>query len=408
MKRYKELMAMPHVLILAISAFPARLAYGMIGLGIFFKVQQSSGSVALAGLAMGCSGIAGSVTAGIRGSVIDRWGQKWPIRILVPSYASAILLFNTMHSKESLIITALILGATAPPINLSVRPLWKDIVPEDYLRTAYALDSSMMSVTSVIGPVLITALSLSSHPALGLATTSALMLIGGTALAFTKVSREWIPEKKAKGQQKLWRDRAIQLLMFEGCFIGFGWGVFDVAVPAFATQEGVASRVAWIFAVFGIFNVIGGLLGGLVSKKLPPLSALLRAYAAWVLVCAPIVFTYPNWSMAFVGAFIGFVGGAVQVFYFEVLEAVRPQGSQTSSLGWIWSVEGSCMAAGAAVGGYVCEHYSPRIGLGLTPAMLLIGLMIFTIGKGRLSAANDVPTDEEDLRAIKDISDDSK
>jgi predicted MFS family arabinose efflux permease len=401
-------MAMPHVLILAISAFPARLAYGMIGLGIFFKVQQSSGSVALAGLAMGCSGIAGSVTAGIRGSVIDRWGQKWPIRILVPSYASAILLFNTMHSKESLIITALILGATAPPINLSVRPLWKDIVPEDYLRTAYALDSSMMSVTSVIGPVLITALSLSTHPALGLATTSALMLIGGTALAFTKVSREWIPEKKAKGQQKLWRDRAIQLLMFEGCFIGFGWGVFDVAVPAFATQEGVASRVAWIFAVFGIFNVIGGLLGGLVSKKLPPLSALLRAYAAWVLVCAPIVFTYPNWSMAFVGAFIGFVGGAVQVFYFEVLEAVRPQGSQTSSLGWIWSVEGSFMAAGAAVGGYVCEHYSPRIGLGLTPAMLLIGLMIFTIGKGRLSAANDVPTDEEDLRAIKDISDDSK
>ena len=161
MKRYKELMAMPHVLILAISAFPARLAYGMIGLGIFFKVQQSTESVALAGLAMGCSGIAGSLTAGIRGSVIDRWGQKWPIRILVPSYASAILLFNTMHTKESLIVASFILGATAPPINLSVRPLWKDIVPEDYLRTAYALDSSMMSTTSVIGPVIITALSLS-------------------------------------------------------------------------------------------------------------------------------------------------------------------------------------------------------------------------------------------------------
>jgi MFS family permease len=102
--------------------------------------------------------------------------------------------------------------------------------------------------------------------------------------------------------------------MFEGCFIGFGWGVFDVAVPAFATQEGVAQRVAWIFAVFGVFNVIGGLLGGLVSKKLPPLSALLRAYVLWVVVCSPIVFTYPNWSMALVGAFIGFVGGAVQVF----------------------------------------------------------------------------------------------
>jgi MFS family permease len=330
------------------------------------------------------------------------------LRILVPSYAALILTLNTMQSKESLLITAFVLGATAPPINLSVRPLWKDIVPEDFLRTAYALDSSMMSFTSVIGPVVITSLALSSHPALGLGVTAALMLIGGTALALTSVSRNWIPEKKEKGQQRLWRDRAIQLLMFEGCFIGFGWGVFDVAVPAFATQEGVAHRVAWIFAVFGIFNVIGGLLGGLVSKKLPPLSALMRAYAVWVLVCAPIVFTYPNWSMALVGAFIGFVGGAVQVFYFEVLEAVRPQGSQTSSLGWIWSVEGSFMAVGAAVGGWVSEQYSPRIGLGLTPVMLLIGLIIFTIGKGRLAAANDVPTAEEDLRAIKDISDDSK
>jgi len=401
-------MAMPHVLILAISAFPARLAYSMIALGIFFKTQQTTGSVAAAGLAIGLNSLAGSLTAGVRGSVMDRWGQKWPLRILVPSYAALILTLNTMQSKESLLITAFLLGATAPPINLSVRPLWKDIVPEDFLRTAYALDSSMMSFTAVIGPVVITSLSLSSHPALGLGVTASLMLIGGTALALTSVSRNWIPEKKVKGQQKLWRDRAIQMLMFEGCFIGFGWGVFDVAVPAFATQEGVASRVAWIFAVFGIFNVIGGLLGGLVSKKLPPLSALLRAYVLWVVVCAPIVFTYPNWTMALVGAFIGFVGGAVQVFYFEVLEAVRPQGSQTASLGWIWSVEGSFMALGAAVGGWVSEQYSPRIGMGLTPVMLLIGLIIFTIGKGRLSAANDVPTDEEDLRAIKDISDDSK
>jgi len=404
MKRYKELLAMPNVLILAISAFPARLAYGMIGLGIFFKVQQTTDSVALAGLAMGCSGIAGSLTAGIRGSVIDRWGQKWPIRILVPAYAASILFFNTMHTKESLIITALVLGATAPPINLSVRPLWKDIVPEDFLRTAYALDSSMMSTTSVIGPVLITALSLSAHPALGLVATSALMLIGGTALAFTKVSREWVPEKKAKGQQKLWQDKAIQILMFEGCFIGFGWGVFNVSVPAFATQENVAYRIAWIFAAFGIANVIGGLLGGLVSKKLPPLSALLRAYLMWVLVCSPIALTNPDWTMALVGVFIGFVGGAVQVFYFEVLEAVRPQGSQTSSLGWIWSVEGSFMAAGSAVGGFVCEHFSPQFGLALTPIMLCIGLIIFTIGKGRLAAANDVPTEAEDLAAIKDLS----
>jgi predicted MFS family arabinose efflux permease len=339
---------------------------------------------------------------------MDRFGQKWPIRILVPMYASLILLLNTMETRQSILITAFILGVTAPPINLSVRPLWKDIVPDSYLRTAYAFDTSMMSSTSVIGPVVITALSLSSRPGLGLGTTAALMLLGGIALSLTPVSRNWIPEKKKKNQQRLWRDRAIQLLMFEGCFIGFGWGVFDVAVPAFATQEGVQHRVAWIFASFGAATVIGGLLGGLVSKKLAPLSALRLAYLLWLMACIPIAFTYPDWSMALVGACIGFLGGAVQVFYFEVLEAVRPKGTQTSSLGWIWSVEGSFMAVGAAVGGVVSEAFSPRIGLAMLPIMIFIGLVILSIGRGRLSAANDVPTDEEDLQAIKDISNEVK
>jgi len=404
MNRYKELFAFPQVLLLGISAFPARIAYGMIGLGIFFKAEQETGSVAVAGFAIGLNSLAGAVTAGLRGSVMDRFGQKWPIRILVPMYSGLILLLNTMETRQSILITAFVLGITAPPINLSVRPLWKDIVPDSYLRTAYAFDSSMMSSTTVIGPVIITALSLSAHPQLGLTTTAALMLIGGIALSLTPVSRDWVPEKKEKGQQRLWRDRAIQMLMFEGCFIGFGWGVFDVAVPAFATQENVQHRVAWIFAAFGLATIVGGLLGGLVSKNLAPLSALRNTYLIWFLACIPIAFTNPDWTMALVGAFIGLVGGAVQVFYFEVLEAVRPQGSQTSSLGWIWSVEGSFMALGAAIGGVVSEQISPRVGLAMLPIMIFFGLIVLTVGRGRLSAANDIPTEEEDLRAMKDIS----
>jgi len=402
MKRYRELFTFPQVISLGISAFPARLAYGMIGLGIFFKAEQETGSVAIAGFAIGLNSLAGSLTAGIRGSVMDRWGQKWTLRLLVPSYSALILTLNSMETSRSILITAFILGITAPPINLSVRPLWKDLVPDTYLRTAYAFDSAMMSSTNVIGPVVVTSLALSSRSYLALDTVAALMFTGGIALALTPVSRNWIPEKKVKGQGNLFANRAMQLLMFEGCFIGFGWGVFDVAVPAFATQEGVPHRVAWIFAAFGVATVIGGLLGGLVSKKLAPLPALRRAYLFWFITCIPVVITYPDWTMAVVGASIGFVGGAVQVFYFEVLEAVRPQGSQTSSLGWIWSVEGSFMAVGAAVGGVVSEYFSPRVGLAMLPMMLFFGFLILSIGAGRLSAANDLPTDEEDLAAMAD------
>jgi len=408
MKRYKDLFSFPQVISLGISAFPARLAYGMLGLGIFFKAEQSTNSFAIAGFAIGLNSLAGAATAGIRGSIMDRWGQKWPLRILVPAYTVLILTLNQMDTARSILIAAFVRGITAPPINLSVRPLWKDIVPPTYLRTAYAFDSAMMSSTKVIGPVVVTALALSSRPYLALNVAAGLMLTGGSALALTRVSRNWIPEKKAKGQERLLKNPAIQMLMFEGCFIGFGWGVFDVAVPAFATQENVPHRVAWIFASFGVATIIGGLLGGLVSKKLAPLSALRRAYLLWAIVCIPIAFTYPDWTMALVGALIGFFGGAMQVFYFEVLEAVRPKGSQTASLGWIWSVEGMFMALGAAVGGIVSEHLSPRLGLAMLPVMIFIGYIILSIGKGRLSAANDLPTDEADLAAIEDLSDSNK
>jgi hypothetical protein len=66
------------------------------------------------------------------------------------------------------------------------------------------------------------------------------------------------------------------------------------------------------------------------------------------------------------------------------------------------------MAIGSAVGGVVSETFSPQIGLAIMPIMIFIGLIILSIGRGRLSAANDVPTDDEDLQAMKEVSDQDK
>jgi hypothetical protein len=66
------------------------------------------------------------------------------------------------------------------------------------------------------------------------------------------------------------------------------------------------------------------------------------------------------------------------------------------------------MALGSAVGGVVSETYSPQVGLAIMPIMIFIGLIILSIGRGRLSAANDVPTDDEDLQAMREVSDQDK
>jgi predicted MFS family arabinose efflux permease len=401
MNRYQELLRLPHVKSLILSAFPARMAYGMVGLSIFFKAIHETNSIPLAGLAIGLTSLSGSLTAGIRGSVIDKYGQKWPIRIFVPAYVAMLLLLNLAHSPHSILLLSFILGFSAPPINLSVRPIWKSIVPPDVLRTAYALDTSVINASGVIGPILATTLALSAHPSSALVTCAVLMLVGGTALSFNKAVHTWIPEVKMIGTQPLWRHPAMLLLMFEGSFIGFGWGAFNVGVPAFATLQHVPHRTAWILSAMGVANIIGGLLGGLVSRKSSPLKSLLATYALWFLVSLPLAFTRPDWTMALVGVFLGLCGGAIQVFYWEVMEAVRPRGSATASMGWLWTVEGSLMALGSAVGGWISKALSPQICLGITTISVGCGLTVLTIGRNRLSAARSIPSEEEDLLALE-------
>ena len=390
MKQYLQLLKNPMARRLFLAATPARMAYSMIGLAIFFKTERTLDSIPLAGLALGLNGLAGSLTAGLRGNIIDKYGQKWPIRILVPGYAIGILILNLAVSKHEILLWSFLLGITAPPINLSVRPLWKQIFNEDQLRTAYGLDTAIMSGTGIIGPAIATLISLSNHPGFALGICSLLMIIGGISLEITINHRNWYTEKKDSDQGRLWHVPAMRLLMIEGAFIGLGWGFFDVGVPAFATLEHVPHRTAWLISIMSFCNVVGGLIAGLIKKRRSAFRTFQITYTIWFICSLPLFFTYPDWSLAIVGAFLGLIGGAQQVFYFEVLDAVRPKGSATASLGWLWTVEGSMAAFGSAIGGWVAKEISPQTCLAVTTLMLAIGFLTLNLGRARFKAADVV------------------
>lgn len=403
MNRYRELLGFKHSWVLLTVAIPARIAYGMVALDIFFKTQRATNSIALAGLALGINSIAGALTAGIRGSFMDRYGQTWPVTVLATGYTTMLIVLNFADSKNTILVFAFLLGISAPPINLSIRPLWKTVVPESHLRVAYAADTAGMNMAGVVGPVIATTLSLSSHPESALYLTAAFMFIGAMGLAASQVSRRWRPER-VEVKQALFRSKAMQLLALEGAFIGFGWGLFDIAVPAFSTLEGVPHRTAWIFGAMSVANVIGGLIAGFVSKKRSVLRTLRRFYFTWFLVSIPIIFTYPGWTMAVAGFFLGLVGGSIQVFYWEVMELTRPKGFHSAAMGWLWTIEGSIASVGSAVGGWLSATYSPRICFIGTTLCLATGFTILMSGSKTLAAADRAPTEAEDIEAIADVA----
>lgn len=390
---------------LLLSTLPARVAYSMVGLSIFFHVQHSIHSISAAGFALGLNGLAGSITAGARGAVMDRFGQRWPLRVLVPAYALSLVGFSFVDTKASLLIAATILGATAPPINLSARPLWKHAVPKQILRAAYAMDASALNGTAIFGPVIATAVSLSIGAQWALRICALLLLTGGIALAMQTISKDWIPEVRPPGTAPLWKVPAMRLLMLEGAIIGFGWGSFDVAIPAATTLVHHQSLSGPIFGALSMGTVLGGLVGGSVSRRVSSLKGMFVSYSAWAISVIPLFFVRPSWYLMIVALLIGFAGGPLQIYYWEVTEAVRPAGTAVSALAWIWAVEGTFGSLGSALSGSIAVRFGAQWSLAVTPIAILLGFSVLITGLGILKKADRRPSVDSDVDAISDTED---
>lgn len=388
MREYLQFLKIPGAKSLLIASFPARFAYGMIGLGLYFKVYHETHSIAAAGLAAGANGIAGSLSTGYRAALLDRFGMKWPLRFFVPSYSLFILVVNMSHSQFWLMIAAIALGASAPPINLSVRPMWKSIVTPEKLRIAYAIDSTVMNIGAILGPVVVTALALSTHSGSALIVCAASLFTGGISLSLLSSIGQWIPEEKHPSSPRLFRIPGIRILAVEGIFIGLASGLFNIALPAFNTLHHIPRFTSVVLAVNSMLMIVGSLLAGLIAKHLSPLKAFRRNYVFWVLAASPLALVKPDWTLLVVAGAVGIFVGAQQVFYFETLDAVRPRGTAASALGWMWMIEGTAAALGNSMGGILSEKISPAFCFGLFSFFVLCGLVTVELGKKYLREAD--------------------
>ncbi len=388
MRDYLLFLKTPGAKSLLLAAFPARLAYSMIGLGLYFKVYHETHSIAVAGFAAGANGIAGSITTGLRAALLDRFGLKWPIRFFVPAYAASILLVDATHDKTLLLFFAVLLGICAPPINLSIRPLWRSIVPQESLRTAYAIDSSSLEIAAILGPLVVTTLALSSHPATALALCALSLFAGGISISCLSVVGRWKREEKNPSEMKLFRIPGIRLLAIEGLFIGLGTGIFSIALPAFTTLKHVPAMTAIILAIQSSTMIIGSLIAGTIGRQWTPLQAFKRNYIFWTIAALPLAFTTPGWSLMAVAGVMGLFVGAQQVFYLEMLEYIRPKGGAAAALGWMWMVEGTAGAIGSAIAGALSESVGPQFCFALATACVVFGAIVTFAGQKYLHKAN--------------------
>ena len=381
MGQYREFLRIPGVRPLLFASTFGRLAYAMVSLAIFFQVQAVTGSVGAAGLAVGISSGLGAMTAGPRGLIVDRFGQTRPLYAFVPAYAiSCLLLAFVARDAVSAIVLSGLIGLTAPPINISIRPLWLDIVGQERVRTAYSIDGAYHNAVMLLGPVIATLVALNVSPTAAVAAVGVSMLIGGLLLAFNPHSRAWVPEKREHGEKGLMRSPAIRLLAVEGAVMGLSAGFITIGIPALATLSGEEGLAGPTMAAMGVGAIIGSLWAGAKATQIAPMNGLRAATLLFAIALLPLAFVSIGPAMMLVVLVAWLFIGPANIFYLEVIDVVRPRGTAVAALGTLWMIEGAGMAVGNAVGGWLAETVNPHLTLGLGTLFALASPVIFTIG----------------------------
>jgi hypothetical protein len=159
-----------------------------------------------------------------------------------------------------------------------------------------------------------------------------------------------------------------------------------------------------LLSTLALASIFGGLVIGGRKSSITPLNGFKVAGLCAAITAAPLALTVPGIWMGIVLAFLGLAIGFAQVYHWETLEAIRPAGTATSAQAWLWTLEGSMLAVGAALGGYLVEQVNPQFALGLVSISLAgATAFIWLFGSRFLQGANRPLSEVEKVAALADL-----
>src|SRR3954466_10285053 len=129
--------------------------------------------------------------------------------------------------------------------------MWTDLLEPDLLQAAYALDSTLIELIFIGGPLLTAAIAAVTSPA-GALIVSAAAVITGTAI-FTALPPTRAVEPEQHPHRSLLGALAspgVRTLVFASLPTGVGIGMLEVGISAFSRAEGAAAAAGVLLAIW--------------------------------------------------------------------------------------------------------------------------------------------------------------
>lgn len=380
---YREVLATPGVKMLLLGGFLARVPYAAMGLSLTLYIRFGLDlGYFEAGIAGALFVIGSAIGSTMHGRLADRYGIRLVLALATVAMGSFWLTVATM-SYPVLLLVALPAGALNLPVFVVVRQPLAALISERNRRTAYALDSTLVEVTFMIGPAAATSMAAMVAPTI---IPIAIGIWAPLAGAFLW----WLnPRTRAPGEEsadrvrptlRSWMTGPMLAMFLVGVGATVALGGTDMAVISLLEYSGQL-QYAWIvLAAWAFYSMVGGFLLGASRRELSPVWLV----AVLGITTVPLGLTGQWWLLALALIPAGVVCAPTIATSVDKVSRLAPAAARGEAMG----MHGSAVTLGIALGGPFTGWVVDNIGVQWGFAAAGAGAMLAAVAAGMLTRSS--------------------
>jgi predicted MFS family arabinose efflux permease len=358
-----------------------RMPLGAAPLALLVFARDSM-TITVAGLLVGAYTAGVAVGGPLLSRAADRWRQVPVLWAAVGVSTLGYVVTATGPPLPLALLSVVVAGLGAPPFEACLRVLWRTLLPEAMVHTAYSLDIAVQELIFIVGPlVTLGAVALAGHPATGLLAAAALQLAGTAWFTAAPAARSWRGVAAPTHWAGPLRAADLRLILVAVVLVGAGVGSFPVAATRYAEVAGARSWAGWLLAAQATGALAGGLLYPALkirtrARHLPWLAgALALGYLPLLVVPGPLV-------MLPLVAMSGLALPPLLTAVFGTVDRVAPPGTAAEAFAWVATAFSVGAALGSAVDGVLLDRTgSVTAGFALAPVVILLAALTLRLGR---------------------------